>query len=602
MRPRLRADVRYVKSPDGVYVHGFAGACTLTGDTSYEWLDRLAPFLTGEHVLDDLVGPLGGDQRAVVEHLVRSLHEQRLLVDALDDVPHTLTEEEQRVYEPEIAFIRYATDSAEHRFERLRSARVALLGGGPVLAAVLEAGLRSGWRRVSFRTGDDPDGLRAVARGAMRDRAQDVTVEGGPGLPDDADLLLCVSGSRDDLLAAARASARSGVAVGQVLVGGVEAWVTAVGPPARVAAESCWRRLVAWRGEGADGGLLTGPAPGVIAAHLVLSCFQHLTGSPADEPGLTRIDLRDLTARTHRPRPYAVTGRVRLDAVIEPDGFPERVRRLVDDRVGVLGRLDEDDLPQVPLAVCRASASDPEVVLPAWAAAPEVTGWGVDRDEARWRAALAGLATYGSLVDARGGERLDLLTGAPCAVAPIAAHVPYRAPVGVAAGRSWGDAAAAGLRAHCEVLLAERTGQRCDLAAAVRDSGDERAAELLRFLQAAAVDVEATDLGGALGVPAFTVTLTGTSITTCSTTVAEALRDALERAVLHWQCGLPEDAAITRWTGEGDRSAPADDPRCRTLSAALRRAGRAPVAVPLLVDDDVHSLAPCLVRVVVRDD
>ena len=604
MRPRLRADVRYVKSPDGVYVSGFAGACTLTGTTSYEWLDRLAPFLTGRHVLDDLVRPLASEQREVVEHLVRSLHEQRLLVDALDDAPHALTEEEQRVYEPEIAFIRYSVDSAEHRFERLRAARVTLLGGGPVLAALLGAGLRSGWRRVSVRTGDDAEALRAVARGAIRDSAQDVTVEEGPWPADGVDLLLCVSDRRDELLDAARAAARSGVAIGQVLVGGDEVWMTAVGAPGPVAAESCWRRLVAWRGAGTDEGLLTGPAPGVVAAHLALSSFKHLTGSAeeAGEPALTRIDLRDLSARTHRPRPYLVTGRVRLDAEVEPEGFTERVRGFVDERVGVLGRLDEDDLPQVPLAACRASASDPGSVLPGWAAAPEVTGWGADRDEAWWRAALAGLATYGSLVDARGGERLDLLTGAPRAVPPIEPRVPYRAPVGVAAGRTWGDAVAAGLRAHCEVLLAGSAGQRCDLAAVVREAGDERAAELLRFLHAAAQDVEASDLGGVLGVPAFRVTLTGASVTTCATTVAEALRDGLERAVLHWQCGLPEDVVITRWAAEGDRSAPADDPRCRTLAAALRRAGRVPVAVPLHVDDAVRDLAPCLVRVVVEDD
>ncbi|XVV00441.1 hypothetical protein ACQPW3_23725 [Actinosynnema sp. CA-248983] len=594
MRPRLRADVRYVKSPDGVYVRGAAGACTLTGGASYEWLDRLAPFLTGEHALDDLVEPLRGDQRAVVEHLVRSLVEQRLLVDAQDDEPHSLTEEEQRVYAPEIAFLRYAGNSAEHRFERLRSARIALVGHGPVLAALLEAGLRSGWRRVVVWADDDQvDELRAVGRAAVRDSAQEVVVGPEPVAEPDADLVLCVSDRVADLVAAARFGARA--AIGQVLLGGDEAWVTAVGPPERVAAEGCWRRLGVPRG--GDHGLVNGPVPGVIAAHVALSCFHHLTESDVSgEPVLTRIDLRDLSARTHRPLPYTFSD-VRTDAVAE-----DRVdERLVDGRVGVLRELDEDELPQVPLAVCRASVSDPGAVLPAWAPAPRVVGWGADRDRARWHTALAALATYGSLVD-RGGERVDLLTGLPCLVPPVPGRAPYRAPVGVAAGRSWGDAVTAGLRAWCEAVVAEQTGRRCDLDAVVRSCGDQRAAELLRLLRAAEVDVVSEDLGDVLGVPAVALRAGGASVVTCAATTREALRDGLERVLLRWQCDPWEGPMVTRWVSEGERVPVADDPRCRALAAALRRAGRVPVAVPLVPDDAVRERVPCLVRVVVDGD
>ncbi|WP_367128650.1 hypothetical protein [Saccharothrix sp. HUAS TT1] len=531
---------------------------------------------------------------------VRSSPDHRVLADAAADRPGALSEEERRVYEPEIAFIRCAADSAEQRFQRLRAARVTLLGSGPVPAALLEAGLRSGWRRVVVRAGgDDLAGLRAVARAATRDSAQEVAFDAELALAG-TDLLLCVSDRREDLIAAARACARSGVATGQVLVGRDEVWVTEVGPADRVAADSCWRRLDARRG---GEGLLTGSACGVIASRLALSCFTHLTGVSGDagEPVVTRIDLRDLRAHGHRPRPYLVSGDIRPRAEVDVAAFAERIGRYVDERVGVLRRLTGDGLPQAPLAVCRASVSDPESALPAGTPAPVVTGWGGDRDEARWRAALAGLATYASLVDP-GGERVDLLTGHTCAVTAVDARSPYHAPVGVAAGRSWGDAVAAGLRAHCEALVAGRveTGRPCDLATAVREVGDERAGELLRLLWAEGVDVGVVDLGGVLGVPAFSLRVAGATITACATTAAEALRDAVERAVLHWQCGLPVD--VTRWVAEPGRSEPADDPRCHALVAALRRAGRTLVAVPLVVDDDVRDLAPCLVRVEVGGD
>ena len=47
MRPRLIADVRFAKSPEGVYVEGDQGACTIRGGHSYEWLSALAPYLPG---------------------------------------------------------------------------------------------------------------------------------------------------------------------------------------------------------------------------------------------------------------------------------------------------------------------------------------------------------------------------------------------------------------------------------------------------------------------------------------------------------------------------------------------------------------------------
>lgn len=105
MRPRLRDDVRYVKCPEGVYVHAQGGACTLKGAHSYEWLSRLAPHLTGEHTLDDLVGSLTADQRAMVEGLVGTLSEQRFVVDVVSEEPYQLDAEDQRVYAAEIAFI-----------------------------------------------------------------------------------------------------------------------------------------------------------------------------------------------------------------------------------------------------------------------------------------------------------------------------------------------------------------------------------------------------------------------------------------------------------------------------------------------------------------
>ncbi|MGH3885912.1 MAG: hypothetical protein ACRDSZ_04955 [Pseudonocardiaceae bacterium] len=670
MRPRLRDDVRYVKCPEGVYVHALGGACTLKGTQSYEWLSRLAPHLTGERTLDELVGPLAADQRTMVEGLVRTLSEQRFVVDVVGDEPHLLDAEEQRVYAAEIAFIRYGLDSAQRRFQRVRAARIVLIGEGPVLDALLAAGLWSGWRKLGvFAPAAQVTALRDVVEKTRRDPKQSVRLQPWPeergagdrgwlaGVVDEADVVLqvCDEARRADLIAVSRACAGSGTALGQVLVGDDEAWLTPVGPPDGVEAESCWRRLAAQRGTGADtpsgGGWLTGPVPGIVAAQLALSCFSHLTGlddtlpSPQrapQPPVLNRVDLRTLVTRTHRVRPHPLAGpqapnteadvRALIDelacaAPVEAADLLDRVAGCIDARTGLLGILDEGDLVQVPLSVCRASVSDPYAVLPAWAPAPTVTGWGNDRPTARLRALLAALATYGTLTTGPVTEQqwgLDLATGALRAVPTTVAYpvlrgapLPYRAPVGAAAGRCWNDAIAAGLRAHCEALLAQHTdGGRRDIrqldpTEVADEVADEQAAHLLRLVQAADQRVRVTDLSGILKLPAFAFR-TGADpvVLTCAATAAEALRDGLERILLRWQArtegGMPlPRASAVLWPVEPPpppAGGPGADPRCRVLTGALRRAGQRPVAVPITQDRQARSLLPYVVQVVLCDD
>jgi len=669
MRPRLRDDVRYVKCPEGVYVHGLGGACILKGAQTYEWLSRLAPHLTGERTLDELVGPLAVDQRTMVEGLVGVLSKERFIVDVVGDEPHLLDAEEQRVYAAEIAFIRYGLDSAERRFQRVREARITLIGGGPVASALLEAGLWSGWRNVQvLAPAEQVVALRDVVQRTRRDVKQSVRLQPWPGssgdehgaenqrltgIADEADVVLqvCSEAGRADLIVLSQACVGSGTAVGQVLVGEDEVWLTPVGAPAEVEAESCWRRLAAQRGMEAGtssgGGWLTGPVPGIVAAALTLSCFSHLTGLdalPAPErapqpPVLTRVDLRTLVTRTHRVRSHPLAGpqapnteadaRALMDelacgAPVEAEDLLDRAAGFIDARTGLLGVLDEEDLAQVPLSVCRASVSDPYGVLPAWAPAPTVTGWGNDQPTARLRALLAALATYGTLTPGPVPEQrwgLDLATGALRAVAatmvyPVlrGAPLPYRAPVGAAAGRCWNDAVAAGLRAHSEALLAQHSNgggrdfPQLDVAEVIAEIADEQATDLLLLLQAADQQVSVDDLSGILGLPAFAFRADANAdpmVLTCAATAAEALRDGLERTLLFWQARA--EGRPAPWTSAGlwpvERPGdPGADPRRRALTGALRLAGHVPVAVPITQDHQARSLLPYIVHVVLCDD
>jgi hypothetical protein len=487
---------------------------------------------------------------------------------------------------------------------------------------------------------------------AEPEAAQDAELAGIAG---EADVVLQVCGeaNRADLIALSRVCVGSSTAVGQVLLGDDEAYVTPVGAPDRVDAESCWRRLAAQRGaddatdDSPDGGWLTGPVPGLLAAQLALSCFSHFSGLDALErpegspppPVLTRMDLRTLTTRTHRvlPHPLAAAqvsaadadARALIDelaqgAVVEVEDLLDRASAVIDPRTGLLGLLEEGGFSQVPLSVCRASVSDPYGVLPAWAPAPTVLGWGADQPTARVRAVLAALATYGTLCrESRSEEHdrvwgLDLVTGQVRAVPARMVYpglrgalMPYRAPVGAAAGRVWNDAVAAGLRAQCQTLLGGVSGpepRQLELAEVVTELADEQLQHLLTLVQAADQRVRLEDHSGVLGLPAFALhTDAEPAVLSCAATAVEALRDGLERTVLGWQIrteGLPSPGAVL-WpveTRAPRTGGPDTDPRCRMLTDALGRAGQVPVAVPITPDRQARKLVPYVVQVVLCDD
>jgi hypothetical protein len=383
------------------------------------------------------------------------------------------------------------------------------------------------------------------------------------------------------------ASGRSGrAAVGQVWVRGDEAWIAPVSDrePA-----SCWRRVACWAPPAEEPGAdcLTGAVPAVVAAQLVLSCFEYLTGmaGPVADLVLARIDLRTLDTRRHR------AWSLRLDAgdaegevpstVLAIEDLLARAASCVDPRTGVLGVLGECALAQVPLRVCSATVSDPVGRLPSWAPRPRVFGWGPDPQVAQVRALLAGLATYQSLL----GD------GRP--------SVPYVAPVGVAAGLSWPQAVAAGLAQHCERLL-----RRHDTGGfpAVPLVDDPRVTRLAGLLAATGERVIVRDLTGVLGIPAYAA---GDCAAACGLTAEAAMRRALERMLLAWQArteGQPDYAdPVPRWGDDLYGDGPDGEAAVEAFTRALADAGLEPGVSALGRDAEVAGLLPFVARVTCDD-
>ncbi|RNL84185.1 hypothetical protein [Halostreptopolyspora alba] len=594
MKPKLKPDVFWVADEEGVFVTGGDNSVKLSGAALGQWIDRLAPYLNGTHVLEELVAALPAAKRDVATRLVGVLTEAGFVRDSEEDKPHDLTEHELVTYAPEISFIDYFRDSAEHLFQTYRESRVLAVGTGLSLAALVHTVLRSGVRDLTVLVCDeaptDIDRLHEHAEEArLRDPRQRLTVETAAGeererantLVADAGLVLH-TGDRptpqrcDEL---EDVCARAGVTLVHGVVTGDEAWVAASVPSdgAVTGWRSGRRRLAAASENALDertpGNSLAGPTAALLANHVAFTAFRVYTGiRPADDVcgTLVRVDLENFQTGTHRfmPHPLATPARpgdedtfrervasLRAAAPVATEEFSRRAIACFEERAGVFTELDEHDHTQLPLNITQVSVSDPfgargyrpVQVLGAGrdvAASRRAATWeafavyaSITRDDRLLHSApTGGGAVWGSGLDDGGVVSVPVADAFPALAREGA---PYVRPVGLACGRDWNTTVAEGLlQWACRHTVAERA--RRPEPPRVWDPGSEDvtdAAGVYRsMLDAGHVPVHLYDVTGSLGVPTLALRDGEADIAHASgLTKADALERVLRRAVLWLQ-------------------------------------------------------------------
>ncbi|MFE6905742.1 TOMM precursor leader peptide-binding protein [Streptomyces erythrochromogenes] len=148
-RPRIRRDVLFTETPDGVLFHNADGGFRLTAKSAYRFATLIVPHLTGEHSVADLCRGLGEAQQAMVGELVRTLYERdfaRPVTAPAGPAPGEPAPDADvaRRYAPQIAYADHYSDDAEARFLRFRNTRVAVLGDDDVARWCASSLIRNG--------------------------------------------------------------------------------------------------------------------------------------------------------------------------------------------------------------------------------------------------------------------------------------------------------------------------------------------------------------------------------------------------------------------------------------------------------------------------
>jgi hypothetical protein len=159
----LRPDAYYSETSDGIYILSHEGPLVLTGDSIYQVIARLHPYLDGSHTLDELTASLSDQRKRQVTRVISSLLERNVLREIPG--PQTAVTSGNQLearYGPELAFIDYFRESPARAFGKYRESVALVTGARHLLPVFCGAVLRSGIRivRAIAPAGRDLDNAR----------------------------------------------------------------------------------------------------------------------------------------------------------------------------------------------------------------------------------------------------------------------------------------------------------------------------------------------------------------------------------------------------------------------------------------------------------
>ncbi|MFJ8580834.1 TOMM precursor leader peptide-binding protein [Micromonospora sp. NPDC093277] len=413
-RPRMRHDVLFTRTEDGVLFHNANSGFRLSSATAYRLASLLVPHLNGRNRVAEICAPLPEAQRAMIGELIKALYDRGFARDIPDDDADPAAILDPAVAEhfaAQLAYVDHYTDRAARRFADFRTTRVAVLGTGPVARACAVSLLRNGAAAVTVPPAIAPALTAELAELSAAGCAATVTAltSVGPDVQwsdlDEVDIVLVAAGDdapRDTLRLLA-----AGIPQDRLLL---PAWVAGermlVGPVQGEGRRGCWScamvRLAdndgtgaaaqVWRAAALPSGAApvaaspSGPLAAMVGNLLAYEVFRLTTGAlPAETDGsvivqhLASLDVLTEPLLTHpgcvfcRPEPPELSwddveldvARTDDEAEADPTAQAEAAvarlaahQPLLQPHLGVFRRYDDERWDQTPIKVGTVEFTD----------------------------------------------------------------------------------------------------------------------------------------------------------------------------------------------------------------------------------------------------
>ena len=427
MRLKVRGDTFFLPSSDGsVYFRNNIGSFRMEGSSINQWIEKLMPVFNGEHSMHDLTDGLPEQYRKMVYEIAEDLYRNGFVRDVSRDLPHQLKEAVLEKYGSQIEFLDSFEGSGAHKFQRFRQSNVLAAGSGSFFVSLVKCLLEAGMPQIRMLITNpettNRERILELAEHARRTDPEvrvDEVVQTKKGRIDwrsavqSFDAVLFVSGEDGEpelRIMQEICREEKKVLLPAVLLKQVGLAGPLVHPDLKGDWESA-RRRIHQQAIYKDPRLhaVSAPAEAMLANVIVFEWFKTAAGVAGSElkNKLFLLDLETLDGSWHPflPHPLA-NGRpsvnqvdhLKLLSAGEPEqrsleGLMTYFSRLTSGETGIFHTWEEGDLRQLPLSQCRVQTADPLSEGPA-ELLPEIISNGINHEEARREAGLAGIEAY----------------------------------------------------------------------------------------------------------------------------------------------------------------------------------------------------------------
>jgi bacteriocin biosynthesis cyclodehydratase domain-containing protein len=420
LRPRLRQDVVFAESDDGVYLQRPGDQFVLKGQSVYRWMALLAPRLNGEHTVEQLSSGLSDGHRKTLADLIGVLAERGYVHDAQATDAGRIPPEVRAAFGRQIDYVAHFAYPGEAGFNAFRESRILLAGTTDLVTATGTGLLRNGAEQLDIADCGAAalDTLTAEAE-RLRASGCSSTVREGPGLGA-AEL------AEYDLVIGAGADVRELLSINEIALGGGPMLLpllvlgnrAVAGPLVRPGAKPCWECALLrqssarspadgvelWRAAALGGRCAAESCPPHLArmlgTMLAFDAFRLRTGvfPPETERAVLAQDLDTAESEREPLLPHPLCRSCSRDR--EAAGTAHPGDALISKNGGVLSCYRDAALQQSPVRTGR-------VVLPSVdgpdTAQREITAFDLDTlENARERAVQIAATCYAEEVAGRG--------------------------------------------------------------------------------------------------------------------------------------------------------------------------------------------------------